>query len=188
MLTDIGGSSAENDVDSAKSAAFDNRIFAGPLAEKPRACLVRRYDADHLAQHPKQKASAMKPLLTAENVPEEKTTNYSFRLGIKYRRRTGNFDSSGFCGHVVTEDVASDIRFGGDVDCESGGIDAALSKHDQSATVRLERIRIWNRNKPDHEAEGALMAGADDKIFRADAEESAELVTDRRELAAIRHR
>lgn len=187
MLTEIGGSRAENDVDSAKSAAFDNRIFAGPLAEKTRACLVRRYDADHLAQHPKQKVSAMKPLLTAENVPEEKTTNYSFPLGIKYRRRTGNFDSSGFCGHVVT-DVASDIRFGGDVDCESGGINVALSKDDQSATVRLERIRIWNRDKPDQEAEDALMAGADDKIFRADAEESAELVTDRRELAAIRHR
>jgi hypothetical protein len=84
MLTEIGGSRAENDVDSAKSAAFDNRIFAGPLAEKTRAWLVRRYDADHLAQHPKQKVSAMKPLLTAENVPEEKTTNYSFALGIKY--------------------------------------------------------------------------------------------------------
>jgi hypothetical protein len=84
--------------------------------------------------------------------------------------------------------VASDIRFSGDVDCESGSTNVALSKDDQSGTVRLERISIWTRNKPDHEAEDALMAGADDKIFRVDAEESAELVTDRRELAAIRHR
>ncbi len=67
----------------------------------------------------------------------------------------------------------------------------ALSKDDKSTIIRLERIRTWNRNKPDQEAEGALVAGADDKIFRvdrADAEECAELVTDRRELAAIRHK
>ncbi|WP_456640261.1 hypothetical protein [Bradyrhizobium sp. USDA 10063] len=191
MLAGIGRSHAEDDVDSAKAAAFDKRIFAASLAEKTYACFVRRYDANHLAQHPKQKVSAMKLLVTAENAPEEKTTGYSFRLGIKYRHRTGNFDSSGFCGHVVTEDASNEIRFGCGVDCEGGGINVALSKDDKSAIIRLERIRIWDRNKPDQEAEDALVAGADDKIFRvdrADAEECAELVTDRRELAAIRHK
>jgi hypothetical protein len=87
---------------------------------------VRRYDANHLAQHPKQKVSAMKLLVTAENAPQEKTTGYSFRLGIKYRHRAGNFDSSGFCGHVVTEDASDEIRFGCGVDRE-GGINVALS-------------------------------------------------------------
>jgi hypothetical protein len=58
---------------------------------------VRRYDASHLAQHPEQKVSAMKLLLSAEVPEEEKTLNYSFRLGVKYRHRPGNFDSSGFC-------------------------------------------------------------------------------------------
>jgi hypothetical protein len=190
MLTGVGGSHADDNIDSAKAAAFDKRIFAGPLAEKTRACFVRRYDANHMAQHQQQKVSAMKLLVTAENVAEEKTADYSVRLGIKYRHRTGNFDSSGFCGHVVT-DGANHISFGCGVDCEGGGINVALSKDDKSAIIRLERIRIWNRNKPDQEAEDALVAGADDKIFRvdrSDAEECAELVTDRRELAAIRHR
>jgi hypothetical protein len=133
----------------------------------------------------------MKLLVTAENAAEEKIAGYSFRLGIKYRHRGGNFDSSGFCSHVVTEDAPNDIRFGCGVDREGGGINVALSKDDKPAIIRLERIRIWNRNQPDQEAEDALAAGADDKIFRVDrtdAEECAELVTDRRELAAIRHK
>ncbi len=46
-------------------------------------------------------------------------------------------------------------------------------------------------NKPDDEARDALSAGADDKVFRVDRTETsdcAELVTDRKELAAIRHK
>ena len=50
---------AQEAVDKAKAATFDNRMFAGPLGQKTYACFVRRYDASHLAQHPKQKVSAM---------------------------------------------------------------------------------------------------------------------------------
>ena len=181
---------AQDGVDKAKAAAFDNRVFAAPLGEKTYACFVRRYDANHLAQHPKQKVNAMKLLVTAENPPEEKITNYSFRLGFKYRHRPGNFDSSGFCSHVVAEDKGNEIRFGCGVDCEGGGINVAM-KDDKSALIRLERIRIWERNKPDDDASNDLVAGADDKIFRVDRaelRECAELVTDRKELAALRHK
>jgi hypothetical protein len=76
--------------------------------------------------------------VTAEDAPEDKTVNYSFRLGFKYRHRAGNFDSSGYCNHIVAEN-----------------------------------------------------AGADDKIFRvdrADLHECSELVTGRKELAALRHK
>ena len=181
---------AQDGIDKAKAAAFDNRMFAGPFGEKTYACFVRRYDANHLAQHPKQKVSAMKLLVTAENPPEEKITNYSFRLGFKYRHRPGNFDSSGFCSHVVAEDKGNEIRFGCGVDCEGGGINVAM-KDDKSALIRLERIRIWERNKPDDDASNDLVAGADDKIFRldrAELRECAELVTDRKELAALRRK
>ena len=57
--------------------------------------------------------------------------------------------------------------------------------------IRLERIRIWERNKPDDDASNDLVAGADDKIFRVDRaelRECAELVTDRKELAALRRK
>jgi hypothetical protein len=188
-LAGIGPSLAQDGVDKTKAAAFDNKMFAGPIGEKTYACFVRRYDANHLAQHPKQKVSAMKLLVTAENPPEEKTTDYSFRLGVQYRHRPGKFDSSGYCNHVLAEDRGNEIRYGCGVDCEGGGIDVAM-KDDKSAIIRLERIVVWQRNKPD-DASDALLAGADDKIFRvdrADLRECAELVTDRKELAALRHK
>ena len=151
---------------------------------------VRAYDPDHLARHPKQKVAAMKLLMTAEHPPGEEM-NYSFRLGVNYRHRPGNFDSSGFCNHALAEDRGAEIRFDCAVDCEGGGINVALSKDDKSAIVRLQAITVWQNNKPDHEAGEALTAGADDKIFRldrTDARDCASLVTDRKELAAIRHK
>jgi hypothetical protein len=181
---------AQEGVDKAKATAFDGRMFAGPLGQKTYACFVRRYDARHLAQHPKQKVSAMKLLVTAADAPEDKTINYSFRLGFKYRHRAGNFDSSGYCDHIVAENTGGEIRLGCGVDCEGGGIQVAM-KDEKSALIRLERIKIRERNKPDDDASHDLVAGADDKIFRvdrADLHECSELVTDRKELAALRHK
>jgi hypothetical protein len=164
-------------------------MFAKPPGKKAYACFVRRYDPDHLAKHPQQKVSAMKLLMTAEIPPEEQTTNYSFRLGLKYRHRSGDFDSSGSCGHFVPEDAGDEIRFGCGVDCDGGGINIAINKDDQSVLVRLDRVRIWQHNKPDEEAGGDLEAGKDDSIFRLDRvglEECRSLVTDRKELASMR--
>jgi hypothetical protein len=185
-----GVSHAEEDgIDKAKARNFDARVFARPLDQKTYACFVRRYDASHLAQHPRQKVSAMKLLVTAEIPPEQQTTiNYSFQIGVKYRNRPGNFDSSGYCRHVVAEDKGGEIRFGCGVDCDGGGIGVAM-KDDKSTIVELERIRMWDRKKPDDEGDNDLVAGADDKVFRldrADLSECAELVTDRGELAALR--
>lgn len=176
-----GACHAQEGVDKAKATAFDGRMFGGPLSQKTYACFVRRYDASHLAQHPKQKVSAMKLLVPAEQAPEDKTVNYSFRLGFKYRHRAGNFDSSGFCSHIVAENSGGEIRLGCGVDCEGGGIGVAM-KDDRSALIRLQRIRIWERNKADDDASNDLVTGADDKILS----ECAELVTDRKELAALR--
>ncbi len=88
----------EDGIDKAQADAFDVRMFTKPPGNKAYACFARRYDPDHLARHPKQKVSAMKLLVTAEIPEEEKTYNYSFRLGVRYRHRWGDFDSSGFCG------------------------------------------------------------------------------------------
>lgn len=190
MASLAGPAHAQDGVDKAKAAAFDNRVFAAPLGQKTFACFVRRYDANHLAQHPRQKVSAMKLLVTAENPPEEQTTNYSFRIGVKYRDRPGNFDSSGYCSHVVAENKGGEIHFGCGVDCDGGRIDVAM-KDDKSAVIELERIRMWDRKKPDEDGGNDLVAGADDKTFRVDRaelRECAELVTDRQELAVLRHK
>ena len=185
------GHAEEEGIDKAKAAAFDFRMFTKPSGSKAYACFVRRYDPDHLARHPLQKVGAMKLLVTAEIPPEEKITNYSFRLGLKYRHRSGDFDSSGSCNHVVPEDKGHEIRLGCGVDCDGGRIDVAMSKDDKSAMVRVERVRIWQNSKPDEELSDALVGGADDKIFRldrTDIRECASLVTDRKELAEIRRK
>jgi hypothetical protein len=184
------GHAEEDGIDKAKVAAFDVRMFTKPPGKKAYACFVRRYDPDHLARHPLQKVGAMKLLVTAEIPPEEKIS-YSFRLGLKYRHRSGDFDSSGSCNHFVPEDVGHEIRLGCGVDCDGGGINVAMSKDDKSAVVRTEGIRIWQNSKPDDELSDALVGGADDKIFRldrTDVSECASLVTDRKELAEIRRK
>lgn len=180
------GHAEEEGIDKAKADAFDLRMFAKVPGKKAYACFVRRYDPDHLARHPRQKVSAMKLLMTAEIPPEEQTTNYSFRLGLKYRHKSGDFDSSGSCRHVLVDDTSRELRLGCGVDCDGGGIQVAMSKDDNSAIVQLERIRIWRHNK--HES---LVAGVDDKSFgldRTDIRECASLVSDRKELAALRRK
>jgi hypothetical protein len=73
----------------------------------------------------------------------------------------------------------------------AGGISIATSKGDRSAIIRLERITVWRRNKPDADAGDTLLAGADDKMFRlnrAGPRCCAALVTNRKELAAVGHK
>jgi hypothetical protein len=89
----------------------------------------------------------------------------------------------------VFQDNGNEVRLGCGVDCDGGGIDVAM-KDDKSAVIRLERIMLWQRNKPDDGPTNELVAGTDDRVFRADRadlRECAELVTDRQELAALRH-
>ncbi|MCA1389479.1 hypothetical protein I6F20_10440 [Bradyrhizobium sp. IC3123] len=193
-LTSVGRAEEVDDIREASTAeaeTFNTRMYAKPPGDKAYACFVRRYDADHLARHPKQKVAAMKLLISAEFDKEDKELHHSFRLGFRYRHRSGDFDSSGSCNHAVFTRSGDEVRLGCGVDCDGGGIGVALPKDDKSAIVRLERVRVWQNNKPDDDAEHSLTAGADDKIFRldrADNRECASLVTDRKELAALRHK
>jgi hypothetical protein len=187
----VKNDAAENET--AKNEEFIKRLFAGPVAKtKSYACFVRQYDPDHLARHPLQKVSAMKLLVTAETVPESDGPSYSFRLGVRYRTRSGAFDSSGECRHSeISAETNNEARLGCGVDCDGGGIDIGLTKDYKATLIRLERIRIWRNNKPDEDASDSLVAGADDKIFRLDRaglEECRSLVTDRKELAEMRRK
>jgi hypothetical protein len=180
--------------------AYAKRMFAGTLPKpKAYACFVRRYDAVHLAQHPLQKVSVMKLLIAAEYDTDFKAYEYSFRLGVTFRDRPGDFDSSGECGKAAAmrspdtdAPVAAGIDFECDVDCDGGGVTVNLANNDGAVIVKLpERIRIWKGKNADEAAMTALMAGADDKIFRLDraaASECTALVTNRKELAAMRHK
>jgi hypothetical protein len=182
---------AKTEPSQAQDPGFTKRLFAADIGKKKKSyvCFVRVYDPDHLARHPLQKVSAMKLLVAAERVPEDKLLNYSFRLGVKFRKRPGDFDSSGDCGHGRTPENAGDkAQLGCGVDCDGGGITVELTPEAKSTLVRLDSIRIWRNNKPEDEGLN-LEGGADDRVFRLDRaslEECRSLVHDRKELAAMR--
>ena len=183
----------EEKVDPKQDAEYARQIFAGNVgAPKAYACFVRRYDAEHMAQHPRQKVSVMKLLITAEKVPEDVALNHSFRLGVNFRNRAGDFDSSGDCGHTrASENPTGSVQVGCGVDCDGGGINVTLSPDRKSVIVRLDSVRIWRANKPDEEASHSLDGGADDRVFRVDRTSLSDctaLVTDRKELAAMRRK
>jgi len=175
----------------AQETTFIKRMFAADLGKQKKsyACFVRVYDADHLARHPLQKVSAMKLLVAIERVPEDKMLNYSFRLGVKFRKRPGDFDSSGDCGHGrIPENAGDKAQLGCGVDCDGGGITVELTPEAKSTLVRLDSIRIWRNNKPEDEGL-ELEGGADDRVFRLDRatlDDCKTLVHDRKELAAMR--
>ena len=177
---------AEDGVRDTKAKAFDAKVFGGPVGEKASACFVRRYDASHLAQHPKQKVGAMKLLLTADNQPNEPTA-YAYKVGVQFRNKPGNFDSSSSCGHMVDEDGKTVVGFVCDTSCEGHGIEIAISRNGKSAILHLDSIGVWDRNNPDGEAI-TLESGADDKMFRlerVDISECAELIEDHKEVASL---
>lgn len=175
-------------------ADFDKRMFTVVPAEKGKtyACFVRRYDARHLAAHPDQKVAAMKLLVTAEWLDEDKAFMRSFRLGVTFRDKRGAYDSSGGCNHVTMEEANGEVRLGCGVDCDGGGIGIAMKDDNKSAVVRLTRVRIWQHGKDDDEsAIGELVAGKDDNAFRLERtslDDCRSLVTDRQELAELRRK
>jgi hypothetical protein len=76
------------------------------------------------------------------------------------------------------------------VDCDGGGISVELAHADKSTLIRLDSIRIWQDNQASDE-DFDLSGGADDRVFgldRAKLDECRALVTDRKELAAMRHK
>jgi hypothetical protein len=187
LVAPVGPARAE---DPAAEAEFAKRLFAGKLDKaKSYACFVRVYDRVHLARHPLQKVTAMKLLMTAEKDPDAAAPSYSFRMGVSFTKRPGNFDSSGECSAAMAAIAgAGKAQFGCGVDCDGGGISIEMTREDKATLVRLDRIRIWRNNKP--EEEGLDMSGgADDRVFRLDRvklDECKSLITDRKELAAIR--
>ncbi len=149
---------------------FAKRLFAENFATggKSYACFARHYDRAHLAKHPKQKTTAMKLLVTAELVPEDKALNYSFALGVKFRDRKGKFNSSGSCGHpTVSQETADKLTLGCGVDCDGGGLSVEMANADRAVLVRLDQIAMWDSAKPDDERM-SFDAGPDDQVFRLD--------------------
>jgi hypothetical protein len=150
--------------------AYARRLFADHFAAEGKsfACFARRYDAAHLAKHPRQQVRAMKLLVSAVIVPEDKKRNYSFQLGVEFRGKKDKFTTSGDCGHASAfEESVDKLHIGCGVDCDGGGISIEMANGDKSTIIRLDEVAIWNNDKPNDER-GRLSAGADDRLFRLD--------------------
>jgi hypothetical protein len=189
--TGLAGAARADDV--PDNGAFAQRLLAAKSFDKKTyACFVRRYDAKHLAQHPRQKVTAMRLLLAVEKVPEDEgSLRYSFSLGTNLRNKKGNFLSTGNCGHAqaaATKDAELSIECS--AECDGGGVTVSLADADKVLMVRLNQIAIWDSGKPNAEPQ-TLEAGIDDGVFhldRVDVEQCASMVTDKDELAALRRK
>ena len=174
---------------------FVQRVFAAPIGldRTTYACFTRAYDPAHLAEHPQQKVSAMKLLLTAKKYPEDNEMNYTFRLGVKYRSKSASYQSAGDCGHAqFTDEKTNEATLGCGVDCDGGGIGVTLANADKAVIVKLERINVWRAGR-DQEPDNAeaLLGGVDDKAFRLDRTSLSDcesLADDRKEVAAMRRK
>ena len=184
----VGGAARADET--ANADAFAKRLFGRDVAAKGKtyACFTRRYDATHLRQHPQQKTTAMKLLVSAEMASDDKLTNYSFTLGVTFRDRKGHFDTMGSCGHPNAEQEGGDkLVLGCGVDCDGGGLQIEMANGDKAVIVRIDRVAIWNNDRPDDERD-SFEAGVDDKAFRLDRvamDECKSLMPKDDELAAL---
>lgn len=171
--------------DKAREAAFDKQVFGGAVGGKAAACFVRRYDAAHLAQHPKQKVSAMKVLVTAETHPNEPMA-YAYKIGVQFRNKPGHFDGGSSCSHYVDDDGKKAVIFTCDMECGGGGIEIAAGKDDKSINLKLDVIAVYDRKHPKADAV-TLEGGKDDRVFRLDRVDLAECaeLTGRQDVASL---
>ena len=156
------------------------RLFRAPLR-----CRAHR-------QHPEQKVTPpCRLLVSAEFLPEDKALNYSFSPRPQLPRPARHFNSNGNCGHFRSSQVSADkMQISCDVDCDGGGMSVELAHADKSTLLRLDDIRIWQNGKPEEDGFD-LTGGADDRVFRLDRaplDDCRALITDRKELAAVRHK
>jgi len=167
-----GGARADDAAKADSSAQYAPRIFAGHFDAKGKsyACFARRYDAAHLARHPKQTVKRMTLLVKSELLPEDKILNYSFTLRFAFRDRKGTFDSAGDCGHVgPAENAADRLQLGCGVDCDGGGLSAELVNNDKQLRVSMDSIAIWkSKSAADVDDREGFNGGADDHVFLLD--------------------
>jgi hypothetical protein len=171
------------------SDAFAGRLFAGKVAKDrvSYACFVRKYDAAHMAGHPRQKVTAMRLLVTAQEYEESPGLRFGFRVGVELRGTKGAYEATGDCSKPQASEISADkLKLQCGVDCDGGALTIELANSDKSTLLRIDNaIAISRENGPGR----SLAAGADDRVFRLDRtsiEDCRSLAADDEELADMR--
>jgi hypothetical protein len=177
--------------DAARIDDFARRMFATRSFDKTAvACFVRTYDAAHLARHRKQTVSAMRVLVAAEKLEGDTSLSYSYKLGVNFRNRKGDYVSNFNCGHARVSEVKREgVQVSCHDGCEGGGVVIAVAPDRKAIIVKLDSVAVWLADKPDDEsAQFALNGGADDRVFRlerVDSESCKSLIKDGDEVATM---
>ena len=161
----------------------DPRLVAMLGAAVPsKRCFVRRYDARHLARHPRQKVKAMRLLVYTAHTDEEKTrVGYHFGLSAAVRDRKGTLFSAGECryydgvqGRNMPVLCARDCdrgSFGLEVEPPYRSVLLRLGSANEKGT-RFDRPGSLGMNSAcdaDEADSYELVSGADDRSFRLEA-------------------
>jgi hypothetical protein len=158
---------------------FDARLLAlAPAVDKAESCFLRRYDAQHLKAHPRQRVEAVGLCIDVERIlPEEKADpiryRYNFSFAAKIKGRAKPATTGGECGYAYTPATEQPPRTGQaihcGVDCDGGGVTVEARKGGVELLVRLDRIRVAAGCGSDDEEDESkafdLTGGADDKAF-----------------------
>jgi len=163
VLLATAGSGAAQPVPSGEEGELSNFL---PPVPGTRICFSRRYDADHLKAHPKQKVTELELRLAyyrhppAEDLPKGQN-NYYFALFAKLRGSSGKLQSFGEC--TANGDAISCM-----VECDGGGIEVKR-RPDKKVLIYfasdIGRIRMAGCDGDEEGNSVDLTPGADDREF-----------------------
>ena len=147
--------------DSQPADALSQQLFGRAVgASQAHVCFKRRYDAGHLATHPRQNVTAML-LLVSNNPDPEASSSYSVDIGVTFRNRKSHFEVGGFCSKG-----ASGLDCG--VECDGGKIDVAI-RDGNSVLVKIpDGARVSRPGASGDDSVSGKTFGSDDKVFRLD--------------------
>ena len=170
LLAGVGAASADE-------TSFMKSIFADPApTAKSRACFVRHYDAQHMAQHPRQEVTDMMMLVGREKFADDSDVHWQFQISTHFTNRKGRFESGGDCSVATTDyngkPIPESLRCG--VDCDGGDVVIRNEADRKSITGRVDRLRVWRAGTAPEEGAQDAFAGGDDKLFRLDRADASE--------------
>jgi len=154
---------------SAEDAKPSKLVAFLPATVGAKACYTRRYDGRHLAEHPKQRVTALTFLMRVVGIdmsaggdwvldPNGKYDRVNYQFAMSVTRRAGKpLAASGYCPEEGAD--VSCIR-----ECDGGGV--MVEKAADALLIRLDEFGIL-MGACDEKGTW-LKAGADDKSFRVE--------------------
>jgi hypothetical protein len=167
ILAGCGAAQAADDANFAKT------VFANPAPNaKSRACFVRRYDAQHMAQHPKQHVRDIMLLVGREKFEDEPGgLRWQFKLSAHFTDRKGRYESDGDCSTVAPDASGAATRLHCSVACDGGDMSMTPAADSPNATARFGSLRYWKAGSPESAGADDTIGDGDDQLFQMERAE-----------------